>query len=62
MKFDLNTDDERNCAEFVYKAVNSATGNSAYIKPTTVLGYTFVGIDDLFVNEHAHIIWRIKYK
>lgn len=62
MKFDLKTDDKLYCAEFVYKAVNAATGDSTYIKPTSVLGYTFVGTDNLFVNPHAHMIWQIKYK
>ncbi len=62
MQFDLKTDDKLYCAEFVYKAVNKATHDSTYIKTTSVLGCTFVGIDDLFVNPHAHIIWKTKFK
>jgi len=62
MKFDLQTDDKLYCAEFVYKAINKATRDPGYIKPTSVLGFTFVGTDDLFVNSHAHIIWQIRYK
>jgi len=62
MKFDLKTDDKLYCAEFVYKAVNKATHDPAYIRPTTVLGCTFVGIDNLFVNAHAHMIWKTKFK
>ena len=62
MKFDLKTDDKLYCAEFIYKAVNKAMDDSLYIKPSHALGYTFVGIDDLYLNEHAHVIWRIRYK
>jgi len=62
MKFDLKTDDKLYCAEFVYKAVNRTMHDAEYIKTTSVLGCTFVGIDDLFVNAHAHIIWKTKFK
>jgi len=62
MKFDLKTDDKLYCAEFVYKAVNKATHDNTYIGTTSVLGCTFVGIDDLFVNTHAHVIWKTEFK
>ena len=62
MKFDLATDDKLYCAEFVYKAVNKAMNDPQYIKTTSLLGYTFVGIDDLFINPHAHIIWQTGFK
>ena len=62
MKFDLATDDKLYCAEFVYKAINKAADDPAYIKATSLLGYTFVGIDDLFINPHAHIIWQTGFK
>ena len=62
MQFDLRTDDKIYCAEFVYKALNQATHDSAYIKTTKILGYTIVGTDDLFMNPHADIIWQTKFK
>ncbi len=62
MDFDLKTDDRLYCAEFVYKTLNKATGDSTYIKPTHVMGYTFAGTDDLFVNRHAHLVWQVKFK
>ena len=62
MKFDLATDDALYCAEFVYKALNTAAHDTAYIKTTTVAGYRFVGIDDLFVNTHAHLVWQAVFK
>jgi hypothetical protein len=62
LKFDLATDDALYCSEFVYKALNEAKNDTAYILPSKALGRAFVGIDDLFLNEHAHITWRIKFK
>jgi hypothetical protein len=58
LKFDLQTDDKLYCSEFVYKVLNQAI--PGYISPTTCLGRTFVGIDDLFMNRHAHMIWQMK--
>ncbi len=62
LKFDLGTDDKLYCAEFVYKALNKATGDTTYIQPTTAAGLRFVAIDDLFVNQHAGIVWQTAFK
>lgn len=62
MDFDLRTDDRLYCAEFVYKALNQATRNSAFIKPVTVLGYTFVGVDNLFLSPHAKLVCQLRFK
>jgi hypothetical protein len=62
MKFDLKTDDKLYCSEFVCKALNRAMSNDSYIKVTSVLGYKFVGTDDLFINPHAYIFWQKKFK
>ena len=62
MKFDLKTDDELYCAEFVYKAVNKAVKDTTYIKTTSMAGYRFVGTDNLFVNPHAHMVWQSVFK
>jgi len=62
LKFDLKTDDALYCAEFVYKAVNKAARDTCYIRTTSVGGYRFVGIDDLFVNPHAHMVWQAVFK
>lgn len=62
MDFDLKTDDKLYCAEFVYKTMKRATGNDTFITPTKILNYTFVGIDDLFINPHARLIWQVKFK
>jgi len=62
MKFDLATDDKLYCSEFVYKAINKAMRDSVYITATTLFGHRFVGIDDIFMNDHANMVWRIKFK
>lgn len=62
MNFDIHTDDRLYCAEMVYKAVNEAMRDGNYIRPVRVFSYTFVGIDNLFLNPHAKVIWQIKYK
>jgi hypothetical protein len=62
MDFDLNTDDRLYCAEFAYKAINMALKDPQYIKPITLLGYTFVGIDNLFLNKHAQLICQLRFK
>ena len=62
MNFDIRTDDRFYCAEFVYKSINNALADSTFIKPITVMGYTFVGIDDLFMNEHAAWVCQIRFK
>lgn len=62
MNFDIHTDDRLYCAEMVYKAVNEAMRDDDYIRPVKVFSYTFVGIDNLFLNPHAKVIWQIKYK
>jgi hypothetical protein len=62
MDFDLQTDDKLYCAEFIYKAITGATKDSNYIKPTALLGYRFVGVDDIFLSPHAKTIWQVRYK
>jgi hypothetical protein len=62
MKFDLATDDKLYCSEFVYKAINKAMHDTGYIHTTNMFGHTFVGVDDIYMNEHANIVWRIKFK
>lgn len=62
LKFDLATEDALYCSEFIYKSLSEAIRDSTYIQPVTVLGYRFIGIDNLFLNKHAQIICRIKYK
>jgi hypothetical protein len=62
MQFNIATEDRFYCAEFIYKTFNRSTGDSLFIKPVTVMGYTFVGIDNLFLNSHARFVCQIRFK
>ncbi len=62
MDFNLETDDKLYCSEFVYKALTIATGNPRFIPQTSVLGYRFIGIDNLFINSNAFFVCELKYK
>jgi len=62
LDFDLKTDDKLYCAEFVYKALNIATKDTAYIKAISFVGHSYVGVDNLFLNRHANMICRVKFK
>ena len=61
MKFDLSTDDQLYCTEFIYKVVNKATGDSTYIGTSSLSGSKFVSTDNIFVNPHAQVIWQTKF-
>ncbi len=62
MDFDLQTDDRLYCAEFVYKSVREATGDTSYFDKTKLLARTYVGVDNLTGGPHAKIICDVRYK
>jgi hypothetical protein len=62
MDFDMKTDDRLYCAEMIYKAVIHAVGDTSYIPLTRALNREFVGVDNLFRNPNASIIWQLRYK
>jgi len=61
MKFDFATDSTLYCSEFVCKALNKTMNDTGYIKTSYALGRRFVGIDDLFINGHCRIVWKVAY-
>ena len=62
MDFDLRTDDRFYCAEFVYKVINQTMADSNYLQSVTFNGFRFVGVDNLFRNEHVNPVWQIEFK
>lgn len=62
MKFDLSTDDQLYCSEFVYKALCRATLDTSFISKSYHLKKPYIGIDDLYGNSHATFIWKMRYK
>ena len=61
LKFDLKSDDQLYCSELVYKVINKAMKDTEYIKLTHAFGHTFVSLDNLFINPHAHFICKVQY-
>ena len=62
MKFDLSTDDQLYCSEFVYKALCRTTADTSYIGRSYHLKKPYIGIDDLYGSDHATFIWKMRYK
>lgn len=62
MDFDMTTEDKLYCAEFVYKAFTRATGDSLFFPLTPVMGKEYVGVDDLYENRHAQLIYDYIYR
>jgi hypothetical protein len=60
-KFDLSDTGKLYCTEFVAKALALATSDSGYIPMSIALGQRFIGIDNLYINNHAHMIWRVNF-
>ena len=60
-KFDLATDSLLYCSEFVYKAFSKLMADTAYIPKSIGYDRTFIGIDDLFLNNHCHIVAKVNY-
>lgn len=61
-KFDLHTDHELYCSEFVYKAIIKAVKDTAYLTKSYGYERVFIGIDDLYLNPHAHFVSKVNYK
>lgn len=61
MQFDLGTDNRFYCAEMVYKALYSATGDDSLIRTTRNGHFEFVSTDNLFTHKRAQMLCRIKY-
>jgi hypothetical protein len=61
MKFDLATDERMYCAEFVSKAVTTATKAQIRFQTTWINKFEFVGVDNLFLNKSCLEVHRIRY-
>ena len=58
MQFDLATDDKLYCSEFIYKVIIRTTANTMLIPTSQTQGKRYVGIDDLYLNPHARLVWK----
>ena len=62
MKFDLTTDDRLYCAEFVSKALSTATSKQISFASTKINNFEFTAIDNLFLNKNCKEKFRTTYK
>lgn len=61
LSFSMATDDELYCTEFVYKVLREASGDSSYIPTSELRGTQYVGTDNLYLNDHARLVWRVRF-
>ncbi|HEX5001922.1 MAG TPA: YiiX/YebB-like N1pC/P60 family cysteine hydrolase [Bacteroidia bacterium] len=59
--FDLSTDNALYCSEFVYKVLETASGNTIGIEPTRVKKGDYIGIDDLYLNTNCSLLIDSTY-
>ncbi|MES2431233.1 MAG: YiiX/YebB-like N1pC/P60 family cysteine hydrolase [Bacteroidota bacterium] len=62
IKFDLTSDDRMYCAEFVYKTYKTGTADKLQFTTSHIKDFTFIGVDDLFLQPMCIPIKRILYK
>ncbi len=62
MDFDLSTDDKLYCAEFVSKAIRIATEQKIRFETTKINNFTFIAVDNLFLNPFCVEKLRTRYK
>lgn len=53
MEFRLETDDRLYCAEFVCKAIMTATANDITFNTTSINDFNFYAVDNLMLNKHC---------
>lgn len=59
--FDLSTDDRMYCSEMIYKSICVATNDKNFIPLTHVNGKPFVGVDNLYINQHSNLKFKHTY-
>lgn len=62
MDFDLSTNNKLYCAEFVYKSVEEAIGDTGYFRTSEVLNRRYVAVDNITDKKHAKMICDVQYK
>ena len=61
-KFDLQSDDRMYCAEFVYKSLLIASKGTLRFHISHINNFSFIGVDDLFLQPLSKGISQIIYK
>lgn len=61
LDFDLATDDAMYCTEFAWKVLTATTGDTAFLPVSELNGRRYVGTDNLYINNHARLIWQVQF-
>jgi hypothetical protein len=62
MDFKLDNDSTQlYCAEFVYKAINTAKKNKVYIGTSALKDFKYVAPDDILTNKNSKIVYQFSY-
>ena len=62
MKFDLKTNDHMYCAEFVYKSFVMGTHRKLHFNISHIGTFSFIGVDDLFLEPLCRVQKKILFK
>ena len=62
MDFDLSTDEKLYCAEFVSKAITTATQHRINFTTTRINSFSFVAVDNLFKNTFCEEKLRVRFQ
>lgn len=62
MEFDLATDTQLYCAEFIYKAFIRAGFPEKWFSKSHAAGFEYIAVDDLYAHPEAKIICSFQYK
>ena len=62
MKFDLESNDHMYCAEFVYKSFLMGTNGKLRFPTSRIGNFSFIGVDDIFLQAQCNEQKRILYK
>ncbi|MGC4102770.1 C40 family peptidase [Ferruginibacter sp.] len=62
MKFDLQSNDRMYCAEFVYKSLVMGCNGKLRFTTSQLGDFTFVGVDDLFLQPLCRLQKKILYQ
>ncbi len=62
MEFDLQTDEQLYCAEFVYKAFLQSGFSETHFSKSHAGGFEYIAVDDLYSHPAAKIICSFQYK
>jgi hypothetical protein len=62
MEFDLQTNDRMYCSEFVYKAYTMGTDGKLKFNTSHIEKFSFIGVDDLFMQDLCNPKKNILYQ